>query len=122
MRLTVFYALCLIVLGMTGFIQWDSLESTGHPTGMLMPVFFGGAMLICVGFSREHFRHGLYGGLILAMLGIVSALIRIYQYEGFTSFSQAKTQIIAAMAVICVMQFLTSWSMAKKDRAIPPPR
>ena len=86
-----------------------------------MPVFFGGALLICLGFSREHFRHGLYGGLIIAMLGVISAVIRIYQYEGFTSLNEPKTQIIAAMAALCVMQFLVTWSAVKKDRELAPP-
>ena len=121
MFLTVFNSLCLIILGMAGFTQWESLGATGTPAEMLMPVFFGGALLICLGFSREHFRHGLYGGLIIAMLGVISALIRIYQYEGLTSLSQPKTQIIAAMAALCVMQFLASWSTVKKDREMAPP-
>ena len=84
---------------------------------MLMPVFFGGALIICIAFGRQHYRHGLYGGLIIAVLGIVSALVRIYQYEQFQSFSDPKTQLIIAMAVICTLQISISWREVQKDRA-----
>lgn len=84
---------------------------------MLMPVFFGGALIICIAFGRQHFRHGLYGGLIIALLGIISALVRIYQYEKFQSLSDPKTQIVLAMAVICVLQLSISWGEVQKDRA-----
>jgi hypothetical protein len=123
---TVINAIGLIILGIIGFIRWDTLGINGTPpegipSEMLMPVFFGGAFLICVGFSRQHFRHGLYGGLILAMFGVVSALLRIYQYEHFTSLSQAKTQIIAVMATLCLIQLFISWRSVQKDRKPPSP-
>jgi len=88
---------------------------------MLMPVFFGGALLICVIFSRQHFRHGLYGGFIIAMLGVVSALLKIYQYGHIATISEPKTQIITAMAGLCILQFITSWRSVQEDRAIAPP-
>lgn len=118
MFLTILNALCLLILGFTGFIKWDSLGATGTPAEMLMPVFFGGAMLICVGFSRLHYRHGLYGGLLIAILGIASAIIRIYQYNPLTSYNEPKTQLIAAMGALCVLQFITSWRNVKEDREI----
>lgn len=121
MFLTILNALCLIILGLTGFIKWDSLGADGSPAEMLMPVFFGGALLICVGFSRQHFRHGLYGGLIISLLGVLSAVYRIYQYEGLTSLTQPKSQLIAAMAALCVLQLLASWKAVKEDREIAPP-
>jgi len=118
MFLTLLNAICLIILGITGFIKWDSLGATGNPSEMLMPVFFGGSFLICLGFSRLHYRHGLYGGLIFAMLGVVSAIIRIYQYGHFTTFTEPKTQVIAAMAALCVLQLFTSWREVQIDRAV----
>ena len=82
-----------------------------------MPVFFGGALIICMAFGRQHYRHGLYGGLIVALLGIVSAIVRIYQYEQFQSISDPKTQIIIAMAAICALQLSISWREVQRDRA-----
>ena len=125
MILTILNAICLITLGIFGFIQWDALgingtSSVGMPTEMLMPVFFGGAQLICLAFTRLSFRHGLYGGLIIAMLGIVSSLIRLHDYGYFTILTQPKSQIIVAMALLCIFQFFTSWSGVQKDRKIHP--
>ena len=121
MFLTVLNGICLIVLGLAGFFKWDTLNASGTPAEMLMPVFFGGALLICSFFSRQHFRHGLYGGLIFAMLGVFSALLKIYQYGHIATISEPKTQIIAAMAGLCVLQFIVSWRGVQEDRAIAPP-
>ena len=117
MILTLLTACCLIILGLGGFLGWDRLGTEGNQVEMLMPVFFGGALIICIAFGRQHYRHGLYGGLIIALLGIVSALVRIYQYEQFKSFSDPKTQLIIAMAVICTLQISISWREVQKDRA-----
>ena len=117
MILTLLTACCLIILGLGGFLGWDRLGTEGNQVEMLMPVFFGGALIICIAFGRQHYRHGLYGGLIIAVLGIVSALVRIYQYEQFQSFSDPKTQLIIAMAVICTLQISISWREVQKDRA-----
>ena len=116
MILTLLTACCLIILGLGGFLGWDRLGTEGNQVEMLMPVFFGGALIICIAFGRQHYRHGLYGGLIIALLGIVSALVRIYQYEQFQSFSDPKTQLVIAMAVICTLQLSVSWREAKRDR------
>jgi len=116
MILTLLTACCLIILGLGGFLGWDRLGTEGNQVEMLMPVFFGGALIICIAFGRQHYRHGLYGGLIIAVLGIVSALVRIYQYEQFQSFSDPKTQLVIAMAVICTLQLSVSWREAKRDR------
>ncbi len=116
MLLTVISAFCLIVLGLSGFIGWDRLGTTGDPTGMLMPVFFGGALLICVAFSRQHYRHGLYGGLVIALMGVVSALVRMYQYEQLQSFVDPKTKLILAMGAICLVQVFVSWKGVQTDR------
>jgi len=107
-------------------MNWEILGENGVapqgiPTEMLMPVFFGGALIICTGFSRMSFRHGLYGGLIIAMLGIASALIRLYDYGFLTILNQPKSQIIAAMAILCVIQLFTSWHGVQKDREVAPP-
>jgi chromate transport protein ChrA len=117
MILTLLTACCLIILGLGGFLGWDRLGTEGNQVEMLMPVFFGGALIICIAFGRQHYRHGLYGGLIIAVLGIVSALVRIYQYEQFQSFSDPKTQLVIAMAVICTLQISISWREVQKDRA-----
>ena len=116
MILTLLTACCLIILGLGGFLGWDRLGTEGNQVEMLMPVFFGGALIICIAFGRQHYRHGLYGGLIIAVLGIVSALVRIYQYEQFQSFSDPKTQLVIAMAVICTLQLSVSWREARRDR------
>ncbi len=116
MLLTVMSAFCLVVLGLAGFIGWDRLGTTGDPTGMLMPVFFGGALLICVAFSRQHYRHGLYGGLVIALMGVVSALVRMYQYEQLQSFADPKTKLILAMGAICLVQVFVSWREVQTDR------
>ena len=116
MILTLLSACCLIILGLGGFLGWDRLGTEGNQVEMLMPVFFGGALIICIAFGRQHYRHGLYGGLIIAVLGIVSALVRIYQYEQFQSFSDPKTQLVIAMAVICTLQLSVSWREARRDR------
>lgn len=116
MILTLLSACCLIILGLGGFLGWDKLGTEGNQVEMLMPVFFGGALIICIAFGRQHYRHGLYGGLIIALLGIISALVRIYQYEQFQSFSDPKTQLVIAMAVICTLQLSISWREAQKDR------
>ena len=118
MILTLLSACCLIILGLGGFIGWDRMGTEGNQVEMLMPVFFGGAHIICIAFGRQHFRHGLYGGLIIALLGIISALVRIYQYEKFQSISDPKTQIIVAMAIICTLQLSISWREVQKDRAM----
>ena len=97
------------------------MEAEGNPAEMLMPVFFGGALLICLAFGRQHYRHGLYGGLIIALLGIISAIVRIYQYEGFQSFDLPKTRLIAGMAGICIMQLFVTWKEVKSDREMAPP-
>lgn len=116
MILTLLSAACLIALGLGGFLGWERLATDGNQEEMLMPVFFGGALIICIAFGRQHYRHGLYGGLIIAMLGIMSALWRIYQYEKFQSFSDPKTQIVLTMAAICVFQLSISWREVQKDR------
>ncbi|MBT8037376.1 MAG: hypothetical protein KJO21_07515 [Verrucomicrobiae bacterium] len=114
-------AICLICLGLAGFLGWDRLQAEGTPIEMLMPVFFGGALLICVAFSRQHYRHGLYGGIIIAMMGVVSAVVRIYQYEQFQSIADPKSRLILAMAGICVLQVIISWQEVQKDREVAPP-
>jgi chromate transport protein ChrA len=121
MFLTIMSAICLISLGMAGFLGWDRLETEGTPIEMLMPVFFGGALLICVAFSRQHYRHGLYGGVLIAMMGVVSAIVRIYQYEQFQSIADPKTRLILAMGGICVLQMVISWREVQKDREVAPP-
>jgi len=122
MFLTVISSICLIILGFSGFFGWDRMNVDGTPAEMLMPVFFGGALIICAAFARQHYRHGLYGGLIIALLGVVSAVIRIYQYEGLTSFVMPKTQLIMAMGGICLMQILISWRAVQSDRNdVAPP-
>ena len=117
MILTLLSACCLIILGLGGFLGWERLGTEGNQVEMLMPVFFGGALIICMAFGRQHYRHGLYGGLIVALLGIVSAIVRIYQYEQFQSISDPKTQIIIAMAAICALQLYISWKEVQRDRA-----
>ncbi len=122
MFLTIMSGICLIILGLGGFFGWERMGVDGTPAEMLMPVFFGGALIICVAFARQHYRHGLYGGLIIALLGVISAIIRIYQYEGFTSFDLPKTRLIMAMGGICLMQILISWRGVQqdKDQTAPP--
>ncbi|MFK7909402.1 MAG: hypothetical protein AB8F34_02250 [Akkermansiaceae bacterium] len=122
MFLTITSGLCLVILGLGGFFGWERMGAEGSPAEMLMPVFFGGALIICVAFARKHFRHGLYGGMIIALLGIVSAVVRLYQYEGLQSFQLPKTHIILAMGAICIMQMLISWREVQKDRNdVAPP-
>ncbi|BDS08671.1 hypothetical protein NT6N_37110 [Oceaniferula spumae] len=116
MILTVLNSICLIALGLAGYIGWEKMEVEGNPAEMLMPVFFGGALLICLAFGRQHYRHGLYGGVIFALLGVISAIVRIYQYESFQSFDLPKTRLIAGMLGICVMQLLVGWKEVQKDR------
>ncbi|NWK54810.1 hypothetical protein HW115_04270 [Verrucomicrobiaceae bacterium N1E253] len=121
MFLTILNAVCLIILGLAGFFKWESLNASGTPTEMLMPVFFGGALLICAGFTRVHYRHGLYGGLIIALLGVCSAIYRIYQYGGISSLSEAKPRLIAAMGALCILQLIAAWKAVQDDREIAPP-
>ncbi len=121
MILTVMNSICLIALGLAGYIGWEKMAAEGNPGEMLMPVFFGGALLICLAFSRLHYRHGLYGGVIIALLGIISAIVRIYQYEGFLSFDLPKTRLIIGMGGICLMQLLVVWKEVQNDRAVAPP-
>ncbi len=121
MFLTIMSSICLIILGMSAFLGWDRLQTEGNPIEMLIPVFFGGALLICVAFSRQHYRHGLYGGLIIALMGVVSAIVRVYQYSQFQSFNDPKTQIVLAMGGICVIQMIISWREVQKDRYVAPP-
>lgn len=123
MLLTLMNALCLIALGLAGFIGWDRLGATsGEPIEMLMPVFFGGALLICVAFSRQHFRHGLYGGLIVALLGAVSAIYRLYQYGALQGLFDSRSKLILAMGALCLMQMIVSWRDVQKDRNnVSPP-
>lgn len=116
MFLTILSGISLVALGIAGFLGWERMGNPGEAAEMLMPVFFGVTFLICAGFSRVHYRHGLYGGLIMALLGVVSAIIRLYQYEGLTSIEMAKTRLIAAMAALCVMQLLISWRAVQEDR------
>lgn len=122
MILTVLNSICLIALGLAGYFQWEKMEIGGNPAEMLMPVFFGGALLICLAFGRQHYRHGLYGGMIIAMLGVISAAVRIYQYEGYASIDLPKTRLILGMAGICLMQLIVAWKEVQKDRAeMAPP-
>lgn len=122
MFLTIMSGICLIILGLGGFFGWERMNADGSPAEMLMPVFFGGALIICVVFARQHFRHGLYGGMIIALLGVISAVVRIYQYEHFESIIQSKTRLILAMGAICLIQMLISWREIKKDRDdVAPP-
>jgi len=121
MTLTVLNSICLIALGLAGFIGWEKMGAEGEPFGMLMPVFFGGALLICLAFSKQHFRHGLYGGVIVALLGIISAVVRIYQYEGFQSISLPQTKLILGMGGICLMQLAVTWKEVQNDREMAPP-
>ncbi|MBK1830723.1 hypothetical protein JIN77_08300 [Verrucomicrobiaceae bacterium R5-34] len=116
MLLTVLNSICLIALGLAGFLGWEKMGAEGNPAEMLMPVFFGGALLICLAFGRQHYRHGLYGGVIIALLGVISAAVRIYQYEAFQSFDLAKTRLIAGMAGICLMQMAVAWKEVQDDR------
>jgi len=116
MILTVMNSICLIALGLAGFIGWEKMGGGENPAEMLMPVFFGGALLICLAFGRQHYRHGLYGGVIIALLGIISAVVRIYQYESFQSFDLPKTRLILGMAGICFMQLFVTWKEVQKDR------
>lgn len=116
MFLTLMSAICLITLGLAGFLGWERLETDGNQVEMLMPVFFGGALLICLAFSRQHYRHGLYGCLIIALLGVISAVVRIYQYEAFQSVADPKTRLILAMAGICLMQMVITWREVQADR------
>ncbi len=121
MILTVINSICLIALGLSGYIGWEKMAAEGNSAEMLMPVFFGGALLICLAFGRQHYRHGLYGGMIIALLGIVSAVVRIYQYEGLQSFDLAKTRLIVGMAAMCIIQLLVAWKEVQADRAVAPP-
>ena len=116
MILNLLSACCLIILGLVGFLGWEHLGTEGNQVEMLMPVFFGGALLICMGFGRQHYRHGLYGGVIVALLGVISAIIRIYQYEQFESLVDPKSQLILAMGIICALQLSLSWREVKADR------
>lgn len=116
MLLTLLSACCLIILGLAGFLGWERMGTEGNQVEMLMPVFFGGALLICMAFGRQHYRHGLYGGVIIALLGVISAVIRIYQYEKFESLADPKSQLILAMGVICALQLSVFWRDVKIDR------
>lgn len=116
MFLTTMSGICLIILGLGGFFGWERMAADGSPAEMLMPVFFGGALVICVAFSRQHYRHGLYGGMIIALLGVVSAVVRLYQYEGLKTLALAKSHIILAMGGICLMQLFISWREVQRDR------
>lgn len=121
MILTIMNAFCLIALGLAGYIGWEKMGAEGNPAEMLMPVFFGGALLICLAFGRQHYRHGLYGGVIIALLGIISAVVRIYQYEGLQTFDLPKTRLIIGMAGICLMQLLVACKEVQNDREVAPP-
>jgi len=111
----------MILLGFAGFLGWDSLNTEGDQVEMLMPVFFGGALLICIAFGRQHYRHGLYGGVIVALLGIISALIRIYQYEQFETLTDPRSHLIAVMGIICTIQLNIFWRAVKADRDTSSP-
>ena len=121
MILTVLNSICLIALGLAGCIGWEKMGAEGNAAEMLMPVFFGGTILICLAFERQHFRHGLYGGRIFALLGIISAIVRLYQYEGLVSFELGKTKLILGMFGICMIQLMIAWKRVKEDRAVAPP-
>ncbi len=121
MFLTLLSGICLNVLGIAAFINWDKMGAQGEQAEMLMPTFFGGALIICVLFSRQHYKHGLYGALTVAMLGVISSIVRMYQYEKLQSFNEPKTLVILAMFGICAFQMAVSWNTVKKDRALPPP-
>lgn len=117
MILTIVNALLLIVLGTSAFINWEKMNTSGQAIGMLMPVFFGGAFLICLAFSKQHFRHGLYGSLIFAFLGIISAIIRIYQFGHVKNLTDPKMYIILGMLIICIIQTVNIWKYVQRDRA-----
>lgn len=116
MFLTFMSGVCLIAIGLAGFFGWERMGAIGNPAEMLMPVFFGGALIICVAFARKHFRHGLYGGMIIGLLGIISVIVRLYQYGGMDSLQLPKARLILAMGGICLIQLLISWREIQKDR------
>lgn len=121
MILTILSGLCLVILGLAGIFGWERMGNEGIPAEMFMPVFFGVSFLICAGFSRVHFRHGLYGGLVMALLGLISTIVRLYQYEVITNFHLPKTKLILAMSAICIMQLFISWREIQKDRHATAP-
>ncbi|MGJ8678415.1 MAG: hypothetical protein ACSHX0_12935 [Akkermansiaceae bacterium] len=119
MILTILSALSLIALGLYGTVSWDDMPSTDSaygPAAMLMPVFFGGAFLICLAFSKQHYRHGLYGGMIFALLGVISSIIRIYQFGHFNNLQDPKVHIILGMLAICTIQTINMWRQVQRDR------
>ena len=113
---TVINSLILIILGIVSFINWELMNTTGQATSMLMLVFFGGAFLICLAFRSQHFTHGLYGGLIFALLGIISAVIRIHQFGHFTNLRDPKLHVIFGMLIICIIQTIHIWKQVQKER------
>lgn len=114
MLLTYFNAFCLILLGCFGFFKWDMLHSSGSPIEMLMLTTFGGGFLLCALLSKVLFPHALYGGFILALAAIGSALLRLWDYGFFTN--QAKSFFILAFLLLSIFQSFNALYVLKKVR------
>ena len=120
MVITIINSTLLFTIGIVGFLNWERFDYEGTPSSMLMPVFFAGAFLICLGFCKEHYRHGLYGGFIFALLGIASAIIRIFDFGHFNSLNEFRVHVILAMLAITIFQTWYIWRQVQKDRVFKP--
>ena len=74
------------------------------------------SLIKSLAFTKTSYRHGLYGGIIVAILGVMSAIYRLYQYGGLENIHQSKSMLITAMGVICLIQIFISWKEIQKDR------
>ena len=101
--LTFICSIILIILGAIGYFGWESIGADTQSITAAIPAFVGILMLIGAVIAGKSHALGMHIAVTFALLGALASLGRIFsQMGGGLDFSAPSTQLIAAMAVVCV--------------------
>ncbi|HQZ29786.1 MAG: hypothetical protein KA250_12905 [Verrucomicrobiales bacterium] len=102
-NLTFLCSAILIVLGLYGYYGWESIGAAKQSPTALIPTIVGVLMLLGGIIALKNHKVGMHIAVLFSLLGALAGLGRLIPglIKGTANFSQASTQLILGMTIVC---------------------
>ena len=109
----------LIILGLVGYLAWESIGAEKQSVTALIPAVVGIPMLVGGLVALKNNMAGMHIAVLFSTLGTVAGLGRVGMSAAKGSFDGPAPKLVAAMTVICLIftiHAVRSFIAARKAR------